>query len=253
MQETKKIFTKPDEMYQAAARYLADTLQQTIAKAGDKPFSFVLTGGSTPAPLYTLLASAYTDLPWSKVHFFWGDERYVSPRDSKSNYKLAYDTLLAHLALDTKQIHPIPTEQPEPAGAAAAYQKELIDYFTRISTHPQPTDSPFPDWPRSVFDLTLLGMGPDGHIASLFPHSPALNITDKLVTYVDKAPLAPQVPRITMTLPLINNSERVVLLISGEQKVNLLEKLDKGPDEVRAAYPVARVQARKELVWFICQ
>ena len=253
MQEIKKVFLKPDEMYQAAAHYLADTLQKALTKSSDKPFSVVLTGGSTPAPFYRLLASAYSHLPWTQVHFFWCDERYVSPRDRASNYKMAHETLLSNLELKTDQIHRIPTELPQPAEAATAYEKEVFGYFTRINTNCLPPGNSQSDWSQLVFNLTLLGMGPDGHIASLFPHSPALETTDKLITYLDKAPLTPQVPRITMTLPLLNNSERIVFLISGKEKMDLLRKIEKKTTQAKELYPVCRVRARKELVWFISQ
>jgi len=174
---------------EAAAREVAGLLI-AAAQAGDE---IVLTGGATPARAYELAAELEPD--WSRSGVWWGDERCVPPDDERSNYGLAKKTLLDRLQAKPKRVHRIRGED-EPPAAAAAYEQELIG---------------------TTLDLLLLGLGPDGHVASLFPHSPGLAETERLV--IDAEPkLDPYVERVTLTPPALRNARRIAFLVTGEDK-----------------------------------
>ncbi|MDM7461411.1 MAG: 6-phosphogluconolactonase, partial [bacterium] len=174
--------------------------------------SLVLSGGKTPEPLYLLLATRrYRNaLDWSRVHLFWGDERYVPHDDPQSNFYLAYETWLRRVNLPEENIHPMPTHYADPDEAARAYERELRRYFGSEASVP-------------IFDLVLLGVGDDGHIASLFPQSPALDETERWVV----PSLAPTEPRqrLTLTLPALNATCSIWFLVSGKRKRAAIEQL----------------------------
>src|SRR5688572_24616891 len=164
---------------QAAAR----TISESVRGAGR--CSLVLSGGNTPRTFYGLLASEFRDqIPWPHIHIFWGDERYVSPHDPDSNYRLARETLLDHVPCPAANIHPMPTQFASPEDAARDYERTLRNYFGT-------------DWPH--FDLLLLGIGKEGHTASLFPGSRALRERTRWVAAVE-TPANPSL-RLTLTLP----------------------------------------------------
>lgn len=176
---------------------------QAIAQGKD--LTIVAAGGSTPKVLYELLPSKNWD--WSKVHVFWGDERYVPVSDPQSNEGMTRKAWLDHVAIPEANIHGIPTDDADPAIAAAKYAQEIQDFFgTAAGEFPQ-------------FDLLLLGMGDDGHTASLFPHTPALKVSDRLVTVGDKDGQA----RITMTVPLINHAKEIIFMVEGAAKAKALK------------------------------
>ncbi len=176
---------------------------QAIAQG--KNFTIVAAGGSTPKVLYELLPSKNWD--WSKVHVFWGDERYVPVSDPQSNEGMTRKAWLDHVAIPEANIHGIPTDDDDPAIAAAKYAQEIQDFFGIAAGEiPQ-------------FDVLLLGMGDDGHTASLFPHTPALKVSERLVTVGDKDGQA----RITMTLPLINNAKEIIFMVEGAAKAKALK------------------------------
>lgn len=198
-----------------------------------------LSGGSTPKALHSLLAAPphREQVDWAHVQFYWGDDRCVPPDDAESNYRMARETLLDTLPLRAAQIHRIHTELDDPAVAAAQYEQELRQGF---GLHEGQV-------PR--FDLVLLGMGPDGHTASLFPHTAALAVTDRLVV----ANAVPQLAttRITMTAPVLNNAAVVAFLVAGADKAPALAAVLEGPADPDT-YPAQRIAPTNgTLYWFI--
>lgn len=195
------------QLMQAAAEIVTQLAKQAVIQRGR--FSLVLSGGSTPRALYRLLAtSPYQDeIEWANVHVFWGDERCVPPDDAESNYRMARESLLDHVAIPPTSIHRICGEL-SPEDASNDYTQTLVSFFRD-------------GIPR--FDLVLLGMGDDGHTASLFPHTAALNETQKWVT----ANYVPQkdVWRITLTLPVINAARQVIFLVAGAPKAERLREV----------------------------
>lgn len=199
----------------ALAQWAAQRFVQSAARAIERSgrFTIALAGGSTPRKLYELLAtpqwSAAVD--WSKVHLFWGDERHVPPDDAESNYRMAHEALIDHVPLPTANVHRIKAEEENAEHAAQEYEQQLREFFN-------------PDvgaWPR--FDLVLLGLGPDGHTASLFPGTDVLNETTRWVA----APWVPKFAafRITLTLPLLNNAAEILFLVSGREKAAKLREV----------------------------
>ncbi|MFN4033885.1 MAG: 6-phosphogluconolactonase [Fimbriimonadales bacterium] len=197
--------------------------------------SLLLSGGKTPEPLYLLLAARrYRNaLDWSRVHLFWGDERYVPHDDPQSNYYFAYETWLRKANLPEANIHPMPTHYADPDEAARAYESELRRYFGAEATLP-------------MFDLVLLGVGDDGHIASLFPNSTALEETERWVV----PSLAPTEPRqrLTVTLPALNAARPVWFLVSGERKRAVIEQLFLQPE---TNLPAKRIEAHWQRFWWL--
>jgi 6-phosphogluconolactonase len=195
-----RVFADLNALSAAAAEALAATLNHAVRANGRG--SLVLSGGSTPRTLYQLLTSTWRDeIPWGAVHLFWGDERYVPHTDPHSNYRLAKETLLDHLEVPPRAVHRIRGEAaPEEAAA------ELDDALEGIE-----------------LDLLLLGLGPDGHMASLFPGSPQLAVTDRRATY-GPAGVEPFVDRITLTVPVIQSAIRIVFLVTGERKADAVAR-----------------------------
>ncbi|HEX9442727.1 MAG TPA: 6-phosphogluconolactonase [Candidatus Binatia bacterium] len=220
----------------AAAEFVRVT-RGAAARSGRS--AVALSGGSTPKALYALLAGPEfsPQIPWSEVHFFWGDERAVPPDHPDSNYRMAYETLLSKAPVPPENIHRIEAERP-PEAAAAAYEQTIREFFRLAAT----------DWPR--FDLILLGLGDDGHTASLFPDNPALSEERRLAvaTYVEKL----GAHRITLTLPVLNHAANVFFLAAGKSKAAVLaDVLRPGPGE---RLPAGRVDpADGRLVWFMDQ
>ncbi len=192
-----RVFASPEELSAAAAAEIAAALRRA-AEAGRA--TIALSGGGTPRGLHRRLAESHSDLPWERVHVFWGDERYV-PRDAPdSNYRMARETLLEHIAIPPDNVHPMPTGASDPDEAARAYEEELRSVFG---------DTP-------AFDVILLGMGDDGHTASLFPGSPALEETARWVVPAE-APAEPR-RRLTLTPPVLCAAEAIHFLVAGASK-----------------------------------
>lgn len=181
-------------------------------------FMVALAGGSTPKALYALLAADpfRLQISWSAVHLFWGDERCVSPDHPDSNYRMAREALLEKVPIPAQNIHRMPAEVEDHARAAADYERALRTFFG------------VPDGEQPCFDLILLGMGEDGHTASLFPGTDALRETEHLVAanYVEKVGMY----RLTLTAPVINQAANVVFLVSGESKASVLREVLEGAD-----------------------
>lgn len=197
--------------------------------------SLALSGGSTPRTLYGLLASEFrSQIPWDHVHVFWGDERYVPADNPESNYRMAKDTLLDHVPCPAANIHPMPTHFASADAAAWDYERILRDYFGT-------------DWPR--FDLNLLGLGDEGHTASLFPGSPALEERTRWVVAVN-APAEPPV-RLTLTMPALTAAAHIDVLVAGSKKADALHHVLTGtPDP--STYPAAGLRlAEGTLIWWV--
>ncbi|MBM3470237.1 MAG: 6-phosphogluconolactonase [Armatimonadetes bacterium] len=169
----------------------------------------VLSGGRAPRELYRALATDFRDeIPWDRVHLFWADERYVPADDPRSNYRLSREALLDHVPVPQQNVHPMPTDLPDAEDAAEAYAQILRAHFSG-------------PWPR--FDLVLLGLGSDGHTASLFPGSRAVAEKKRWVISV-RAPVKPS-RRLTLTLPVINRARMVWFLVSGAEKASALRRV----------------------------
>ena len=205
-------------------------------------FSVALSGGSTPKALFSLLVedeSFKNSIPWDKIHFFWGDERHVPPQDEQSNFRMANEMMLARAHVPAQNIHRIRTEQSEPARVAQEYETELLKFF-KLTTGQLP-----------VFDFILLGLGPDGHTASLFPETRALFEENHLVVanWVETF----QAHRITLTAPVLNNADTIVFLISGHEKAEILQQIAEGgyhPDRLPAQL-IRPTHGR--LIWLVDQ
>lgn len=225
-----------DELARRAAEHFVARAGDAIARSGR--FAVALSGGATPKALYTLLALPdYRDrVDWSRVHLFWSDERCVPPDHPDSNFRMVRETLLAKIQIPNKNIYRMLGER-EPGEAAAAYAAELKDFF---GVEPS-------GWPR--LDLIFLGLGEDGHTASLFPGTDAANETEHLVAvaYVERL----QSYRLTLTLPVINATAQVVFLVSGESKAAIVSEV-LGSDGASRRYPAATVRPSDgKLTWLI--
>ncbi len=221
----------PQQLAEAAARDFATKAQAAIAERGR--FTVALAGGSTPKATYEILASDYADgLDWSKVHVFFGDERTVPPDHEDSNYRMAQHALLAYVPVGS--IHRMRGELP-PAEAAAAYEEELREFFGAS------------DQPPSL-DLILLGIGDDGHTASLFPETSALEIHDHWV--VANPVLKLETTRLTLTVPVINSARAVNFLVAGEGKAEALKQILQGDADPRQ-YPAKLVRPADGPVWIV--
>jgi 6-phosphogluconolactonase len=194
--------------------------------------TIALAGGSTPKPLYAALANA--DLPWERIFIFWGDERYVPADHPDSNERMAREAWLDQVPIPPNQIFGVPTGSQDPTIDAATYEQTIKQAFSS-------TD---PDLPR--FDLILLGMGDDGHTASLFPHTAALEVNDRLVTVGNKD----GDPRITFTFPLINQAHTVIFLVSGSNKQHALAHVFADKDDSQL-YPSRSVQLQDGELWWL--
>ncbi|MGH2515499.1 MAG: 6-phosphogluconolactonase, partial [Ktedonobacterales bacterium] len=227
-----------DNLAAVAARAAELFVSRARATRESARFTVALSGGSTPKAFHNLLAAPpYRDaVDWSRVHFYWGDDRTVAPDDPDSNFRMARETLLDKLPIAEAQIHRIHTELGATA-AAALYADEL-----RLDFHLVPGQLP-------RLDVLYLGMGPDGHTASLFPHTAALHITDRLVTANDVPQLS--TTRITLTAPVLNNAATVAFLVVGADKASALTHVLEGPPDPDT-YPSQRIAPTDgDLFWLV--
>jgi 6-phosphogluconolactonase len=225
-----------DALSRAALEELLRDLQIAIKQRGRG--AIALSGGHTPEKMYTLWAATEkyrNETDWNRVHLFWGDERYVPQDDPLSNYRMTRETLLEHVPIPAANIHAVPTNLATPEQAAEAYDQELRKFFG--------TGAP-------AFDVTLLGLGPEGHTASLFPDSPALEEKKRWVVPVHVAATPPN--RLTFTLPVLDSSRNTYFLVAGENKRQILAALRAEPDSRPSVYPAGRIRpADGRVVWFL--
>jgi 6-phosphogluconolactonase len=223
--------TLPDP--RALARHVAKWMI-AAASAAKAPFRVSLSGGSTPKALYELLASdGFRErFPWQRVSWYWGDERFVPHDDPDSNYRMAREAMLDKVPVPPENVHPVPTDG-DPAEAAQRYERTLQEAYGAATFDPA----------RPLFDITLLGLGPDGHTASLLPGEPVLEERKRWVAEVAHG--RPEI-RITMTYPAIESSRQVAFLVAGAEKAPILRAIRAGGSRV----PAARVRPHGELIWF---
>ena len=194
-----------------------------------------LSGGNTPKPLYELLAQkpARSKMPWDRVHWILGDERFVPPSDPASNYGMARKAFLSHVPVPPENVHPVETDGVTLDEAAANYEAMLAGLYGADMLEPG----------KPLLNITLLGLGEDGHTASLLPHEPVLHVRDRWVAAVPKGR---EEERITLTYPAINASEVVAFLVSGKGKRDVLDKILSGDD----SFPASLIRAEGEVLWF---
>lgn len=230
MSRTVEVLPNLEALIARALEITLTKLQSAIAERDQA--TIALAGGSTPKPLYQALAAQA--LPWDKIHVFWGDERYVPPTHPDSNQGMARQAWLDQVSFPPENIHPIPTAAADPQVAAAQHEQELMDFF-------QTGPGEFP-----TFDLILLGIGDDAHTASLFPYTTALQVSDRLVTVGNKD----DQPRITFTVPLINQAYCVLFMAAGANKQSALAQIF-APDANPMMYPARLIAPQGELIWLL--
>jgi 6-phosphogluconolactonase len=218
----------------ALARRVAEWMT-AVALAAKGPFRVSLSGGSTPKTLYKLLASGdfRARFPWQQVNWYWGDERFVPYDDPESNFRMAREAMLAKVPVPTENIHPVPVNG-SPEEAALRYERTLQAAYGGATLNPS----------KPLFDITLLGVGPDGHTASLLPGDAVLQERKRWVAAVSHG--RPEV-RITMTYPAIESSRQVAFLVTGQEKAAIVDMIRAGDSQL----PAARVKPVGELIWFL--
>jgi 6-phosphogluconolactonase len=226
-----QVLSSAEELARAASWYVQERVLQAARERGR--VLLVLSGGSTPLPVYERLVKLA--IPWARIHLFWGDERCIPPEDEQSNYGNARRALLGKVPIPEKNVHRIQVELG-PKEAAEVYEDELRKFFG--------ADQP-------VMDLVLLGVGSDGHTASLFPGGPELSEEQRWVAHSQPPPgTEPDLPRVTMTLSIINQARAVLFLAAGKDKrpvvSSVLRVLGNGSE-----VPAGMVKPRGELAWFI--
>lgn len=231
-----QILATPAGLFHAAAEEFIAVARAAIGARGR--FAVALSGGSTPKALYSLLAANYADFAWNRVYLFFGDERHVPPTDPESNFRMVKESLLAKIVIPDENVFRVAAENPDAAAAAAAYEAEIRRFF---QPHPE-------QLPR--FDLILLGLGPEGHTASLFPDSKALAESERLVVanWVEKF----HTDRITFTFPALNRAAEVMFLASGPDKAEIVHQVLEGKND--PPLPAQSVQPTDgKLLWLLDQ
>lgn len=234
-----QVFANSEALTQTAAVEFVRRANQAIEARGR--FTVALSGGSTPKSLYALLATQpwRDQLPWNQVYLFWGDERHVPPSDASSNFHMTQEQLLSQISIPPENIHRVKAENPDAQAAATDYEQNLKQFF-QLDEH---------EFPR--FDLVLLGMGANGHTASLFPGTAAVHEQSRLVA----APWVEELKtdRITLTPPVINNAAEILFFVTGSEKATMLKTVLEGtyqPDH----FPAQIVRPTKgKVMWMIDQ
>lgn len=227
---TLRICGDADALARAGAEYLCD-----LAASREGRTLIALSGGNTPKPLYALLAQEpiKSRMPWDRVHFVLGDERFVPPSDPASNYGMARAAFLSHVPVPAENVHPVDTQGVTLDEAAERYEAMLKSLYG--------AEMLLPD--RPLLDLTLLGLGEDGHTASLLPGEPVLQERKRWVAPV---PRGRAEERVTLTYPALDASTVVAFLVSGEGKRDVLDKILSGD----TSFPASQIRARGEVIWF---
>jgi 6-phosphogluconolactonase len=227
------VFPDAETLAQSAAAWFARTLAATEGQV-----AVALSGGSTPKRLYEILAQdpLREVVPWQRVHLFWGDERFVPQDDPRSNYRMTREAMLDHVPIPPGNVHPLPTENLSAEQAAAQYAEALA------SQHGSATLDPA----RPLFEIVLLGLGTNGHTASLFPDEPALDERERWAV-----PVAPpgEPVRVTLTYPALESTRHAAFLVAGAEKHPMLERLRAGDETI----PAGRYQPKGELLLFADQ
>lgn len=237
------VFPTPELASQGLADRL-ETLARQVTELGDR-FRIAVSGGRTPADLYRRLGTEYAQrIPWRETDLFFADERAVRPEDPRSNYGLVERTLLAPLKGAGPSVHRIAGERTPVSAAAEAYESSLRTVFGAASTGPPP---------GPTFDVSLLGVGSDGHTASLFPNAASLQEVAHWTVVEPEPHLDPHVPRISLTLPVLRASRRAMFLVCGADKQSIVQQIFDDPRRgtLDADLPSARVGASEGVEWFL--
>jgi len=236
MRDVVLVFPNVEDLSRRVAEEFVRLAQQQIRARG--LFRVALSGGSTPKTLYALLAGSYSkEISWNLVHFFWTDERCVGPEHPESNYRMARETLLSRVPLPSINVHRIPTDAASPERVASMYE-QLLRTFFKLQER---------SWPE--FDLVLLGLGEDGHVASLFAGSQALRETQRL-TAISRGG-NPPLSRVTLTVPVFNRARHLFWLVAGEPKASIVQAVLKGGPQPQEL-PARRIQPISgEALWFL--
>jgi 6-phosphogluconolactonase len=221
----------------ALARAAAELIAARIASAGGR-LAVCLTGGSTPERLYELLSREpfRTSMPWARIHWFWGDDRFVPLDDPRSNAGMARRLLLDRVPVPQENIHAIATNTGSPEEAARLYEAELRRFYGADRLDPA----------RPLFDVVLMGVGGDGHTASLFPGQAQLNEAARWVVVVEHPGLEPFVPRVTLTFPVLASTRDMIFLVSGRGKREILDRILSGED-----LPAALAWSEGGMTWLV--
>ncbi|MBS0541375.1 MAG: 6-phosphogluconolactonase [Proteobacteria bacterium] len=230
-----QVFADPEALAQHAADWLLAWAAATAAKPNER-FSVCLSGGSTPKRLYELLAAdpRRRTFPWERTHWFWGDERFVPPDDKASNYRMTREAMLDHVPVPAANVHPIPTVGLTPQQAAEAYRRELREFHGEAVLDPA----------RPLFNVVLLGLGTNGHTASLFPGQPVL---DERRAWTGTMTDPEAGTRITLTYPALESAREVVYLVAGKDKQPMLKRLLAAD----ATIPAGRLKPQGALHFFV--
>src|ERR1700710_3029326 len=232
LNDNRKVIAVADPV--ALAQAVAERLLARIANNSDR-VAICLTGGSSPKQLYELLGNEpyRSQIPWDRVHWFIGDERFVPATDTRNNMRMARQAFLNGCA-PLVNIHPMATSAEDPDEAARRYETELKSFYGADSLDPA----------RPLFDVVLMGVGPDGHTASLFPYYPALAETERWVVGVPKAHVEPFVPRVTLTLPALGSCREMLFEVAGADKRTVLTRVLQSEN-----LPANRAHAIGETIW----
>ena len=232
-QQRQIVVMDDDKFAQAAAQRLVSRIKSNADR-----IAVCLTGGSSPEGLSRLLAQEpwRGKVPWDRVHWFIGDDRFVPLTDARSNMGIAQRLFLDRSPAPRGNVHPIPTDTNYPEGAANLYAEELQKFYGAEQLDPA----------RPLFDLVLMGLGPDGHVASLYPGQRTLEEKGRWVVGVGKAGWEPFVPRVTMTFPTLASTREMLFMVDGAGKQDILRRVFAGED-----LPGSRVHSNGELVWLL--
>ena len=222
MRGERHVYPSLEEVSRKLATALADIVKGVVRESGKCAFAF--SGGGTPELLYHILGSDYREtIPWEKVHFYWGDDRFVPHDAEESNFRLVKTTILDEVDVPDEHVHPFHTLADSPEEAAREYEVEMMETLEG--------DPP-------VLDIALMGLGNDGHTASLFPGSQALEVGDRLVVPTT-APDPPR-QRLTMTYPVFNAAYHVIFLVAGRRKAEVVKEVLTG-DVSKERYPAVGI------------
>ena len=235
MNMDERVFPDLDTLSRSALEGLLRVMRVAVAQRGR--FSVALSGGHTPTKLYMLWAHAGkygVQIPWERVHLSWSDERFVPHDDPLSNYRMTRENLVVHVPIPAENVHPMPGSISRPEEAAAAYESELREFFGPA---------------QPGFDLQLLGLGVEGHTASLFPGSPALKEKQRWVVAV-QAPTKPPI-RLTLTPIFLNRGRNTFFLVAGKDKQEIVRALRNEPESIPSRYPAGQIRPAGRVIWFV--
>ena len=245
------VYPTVDALSAAAAQAIARAAQESIDARGS--FLLVLSGGETPRATYELLAGRHgAAIAWERTHVFFSDERCVPPDDARSNFAMARDTLLSHVPIPAEQVHAVETTSGTPEQMASRYEREIRSRLSALSDSAAERREPTAESREEpTFDCALMGVGADGHTASLFPGDAAVKESKGWVLAVQAPASAPVRQRITLTLPVLNRSRRVLFLVAGKGKAAVVARVLRRDDSNEEPLPAALVHGVQETRWLL--